>query len=234
VRRIGERLAALDLQRTAAFLAAAIVLVGIVGIVTFWLDKENPWSSLDAEVELGWPPSEISLALPALWAGATCAFAGLGWLVVGWLRSLALSRPVAMGFGLLLLFFALDDVFKIHERLESRTGIDWQTIYLPVAAVAGLLLLSLVWQLRDRSRAAAAMVMAGGLAWAVAAVLELLQWEGDEEVESYALLMVPEELLELAGIALFALAAIAVLQSWWVTAQGATGPAETVERTAGD
>jgi hypothetical protein len=47
----------------------------------------------------------------------------------------------------------------------------------------------------------------------MAVVFELLEWRGDEKVELYPFLMVPEELLELGSSALFALTAIAVLQS---------------------
>jgi hypothetical protein len=194
-------------------LFGAVVLVGIVGILTLVLDPGNPWFDLDSELGLGWPPSELTLALPALWSALAVAFAGLAWLAVGCVRPVDGTRVAALCFGILLLFLAFDEMFEIHERLEARTGIDWQLIYMPVAAVAMAVLAVLVWRLRHRGHNIPAMLVGGALCWAIANALEYVQWRGDEKVELYVLYVVPEELLELVAPALFALAAIATLQS---------------------
>jgi hypothetical protein len=220
-------LSGLDERRTAALLVGAIFLIGIVGALTLWLDPENPWTSLDAEIGPAWPPDRATVALPAIWSALTLTLAGFGWLAVSWLRPVEGIRFAAALLGLLLLFAAVDEIFIVHERLESRTGVDWQLIYGPVAAFATALLAVLVWRVRHRGRGIAWMLSGGGLCWVIAAGLEYLQWRGDEEVEIYPLLMLAEELLELGGTALLLLAAIGTLQS---TARVATDSRPSLER----
>ena len=214
---VARWLTALDRRRAATVLFGSIVVIGIVGALTAWLDPGNVWLDLDSELSLGWPPSKITLPLPAIWSAFMTAFAGIGWLAVGWGRPVTRAQAAALVFGLLLLFFAFDELFIIHERLESRTGIDWQLIYAPIAAVAVAVLTVLIWQSRARGHGISGMLTGAGLSWAVANALEYVQWRGDEKIEAYVLLMVPEEMLELVGSALLVLAAIAMLQSTAVT-----------------
>ena len=226
--RITLAIGALDFRRTAGVLFGAIVVIGIGGVLALWLDPGNPWFDLDVEIGLAWPPTEITLALPAIWSTLTFAFAGMGWLAVGWLSIVDVPRVAALGFGALLLFFAFDDLFKVHERIEGRTGIDWQVLYVPVAAAATVMLATLVWRLRRRGRGISAMLVGGGLCWVIALVLEFVQWYGGEKVELYVFYMVPEELLELASNALYALAAIATLQSASVVPGAGPPPARLI------
>lgn len=202
----------LDPGRTAAFLAASIVAVGVVGVLSAWLTPEHPWFDLDSEIGLGWPPTEITISLPSLWATLLLCFAALCWITVGWGRTFWRDRAAGLLFGLMLAFLAFDEQFTVHERLESRLGIDWQLLYLPVALVSAGLVLFWAVRLRRPASNVAWMLLAASASWALAALLELIQWRGDEQVALYVLFMVPEELLELAGSSVFALAGLLVLR----------------------
>jgi hypothetical protein len=210
--RIARWLQAVDIRWAAAVLFGAILVIGIVGSLTLAIDPGNAWLDLDSELGLAWPPQRATIALPALWSALTFAFAGGCWIAVSWLAEMEGIKSVSAGLGLYLLFASGDELFIIHERFESRTGLDWQVLYLPVAAIVAALLFVLAWRLRQR-RDLVLMFGGVGLCWAIAATLELVQWRGDEKVGPYGLMMVPEELLELAGVALLILAALSILQS---------------------
>ena len=105
-------------------------------------------------------------------------------------------------------YMSLDEVFQIHERLETWTGIDWQTLYLPVFAIAGVLGATLLPRLRTAGRAAHLLVL-GGIAWGGAQIFEAVQWDGPDRLVA-PWTIVPEETLEMAGSLLFLLAFLAV------------------------
>jgi hypothetical protein len=108
--------------------------------------------------------------------------------------------------GLLLAFMGLDEIATIHERLERATGIDWIVLYLPLMALGGLAALELLR--RTKVLPVTATFLAGGACWAVAVVLEKLEWPTSSKVPGphYAAMMIPEELLEITGSFLFAVA----------------------------
>jgi hypothetical protein len=139
-----------------------------------------------------------SLALLA--AAATTALA---------VRAGRYTRP-AIVVAVVLAGMALDEWFALHEAFERNAGLDWITLYLPIVAVAGVCGLLLI---RSLGRTwPALLLLAGGLAWGLAFVLEDLQWTAEDEMhEHYHLLMVPEELLEIGGSLLFTAAAVVAL-----------------------
>ncbi|NUT54964.1 MAG: hypothetical protein HOQ03_03130 [Thermoleophilia bacterium] len=120
----------------------------------------------------------------------------------------------------LLLTMAADELLGWHETLERRTGVDWQLLYGPVVVAAGVCALRMMWALRARPRVLATFV-GGGTAWLVAQVLEKVQWSGDTLLHPG--LIVPEELLEMTGSALFGVAMLAVIDS------AARGPAPAAQ-----
>jgi hypothetical protein len=209
---VARWLQAVDIRHAAAVLFGAILVVGIVGSLTLRLDPGNAWFDLDSELGLAWPPQRTTVALPALWSALTFALAGACWITVSWLAVKEGIRAASAGLGSYLVFAAADELFIIHERFENRTGLDWQILYLPVAAMVAALLVLLAWRLRQR-RDLVLMLGGAGLCWAIAATLEMLQWRGDRKVALYEIMMVPEEMLELAGVALLVLAALSALQS---------------------
>ncbi len=225
--RISAFVRALDLRTVAAVLFGSIAIIAIIGIVTRVVDPGNAWFDLDSDTDYAWPPSIISVALPAVWSSLLFGLAGGAWIVVGWVRRRDRKWLAAGVFGALLLFLGLDELFSIHERIEHGTGLDWQLLYLPVGMLAAGLLVALAWWTRSEARPAAAMLVAAAASWLIALVLEYLAWRGDEQIDGYALLMIPEELLELAGTSLCILAAIVVLQSRQADAapMGQDGPA---------
>ncbi|MBM3674033.1 MAG: hypothetical protein FJW88_03605 [Actinobacteria bacterium] len=106
---------------------------------------------------------------------------------------------------------AIDEVWQLHERIEARTGIDWQTLYLPVFALAAFSALWLLPELR-RTLHALPLFAIGAGCWAVAQVVEQLQWDRDDRMAA-AWTIVPEECLEMTGSLLFLLAFLAVVRT---------------------
>ncbi|MCU1487950.1 MAG: hypothetical protein JWN67_4696 [Actinomycetia bacterium] len=136
------------------------------------------------------------------------------------LAGLAVARRVVpthvLVLGLLLAFMGLDEIATLHERLESATGVDWVMLYLPLMALGGLAALDLLRRRRDR--AVTGPFLAGSACWAVAVVLEKLEWPHPEVAAQqvpaahYVAMMIPEELLEITGSFLFALAIVLLIR----------------------
>jgi hypothetical protein len=136
------------------------------------------------------------------------------------LAGLAVARRLVpthvLVLGALLAFMGLDEIATVHERLESATGVDWVKLYLPLMALGGLAALGLLRRAGDR--AVTVPFLVGGACWAVAVGLEKLEWPHPEvagqqvPAAHYVAMMIPEELLEITGSFLFALAlALALL-----------------------
>jgi hypothetical protein len=208
---VARRLLALDVRRTAELLFGTIAVLAVAGIMAALLDPQNAWLGLDSELDLGWPPTEISLALPAMWSASLLSFAGVAWLAVGW-HAPSAARVAAQLLALALLFLAVDELFRVHERIEARTGIEWLVMYIPLAAIVAGCMAALAWRYRGRGTRVPLLLVAAGLCWGMALLLEALQWRGDVQVQGYELFMIPEELLELSGTSLLILAALLALR----------------------
>jgi hypothetical protein len=176
--------------------AAAFAVVALVAIV-YARRGAAADTGLDAERN----EAAYFSALLLLSAGALVALAG---------RYARPEGPAAPWYvvSALLLTMSADELLGWHETLERRTGVDWQLLYAPLVVAAGLCALRMLWALRARPGALAAFA-GGGAAWLAAQVLEKLQWSGDTLVHPG--LIYPEELLEMAGSALFGTAMLAVI-----------------------
>jgi hypothetical protein len=162
--------------------------------------------------------------VPAVWSGLL--------LVAAAVSALATARADRRGarwpwwpLAVLFLFMAGDEVLGLHEWLEIQTDVDWQLLYLPVMAVGAAAGLGALLRLRDHPRLAAGFLAAGG-AWALAQVLEALQWDGGRRVGAYGELMAGEEILEMAGslgFTLVLLAAAARLRSGALVRRASAG-----------
>jgi hypothetical protein len=187
-RRLQNPRALVAFSIAGATVIVVVVALGILherGVVGRQFD-------LDAEFEI--PAYVSSLLLVA--AAVLCWASG--------------TTPARIALSAFFLFMAADELLSFHERLEALTGLDWQTIYIPVVIVGGV-----AWWAAMRElpwRLSRALLLAGAMAWLAAGVLENVQWRnGDIKVAAYAELMVAEETLEMLGSLCFGLAFAAAL-----------------------
>jgi hypothetical protein len=193
--------AASSVGRMPPWALGAAALAGIVALAALGqIHRHDPGSHwyLDSED-----------TLPAGYSGALLLAAAVLSVMVASLLPSGRFRAFWAGIAALFAFMALDEVWTIHERLEGWTGADWQVFYAPIAVAAGLLLVANIRELAA-FHGAAALFVAGGLAWLAAQVLEDLQWTGDVLVHEW--MIVPEEVLEMLGALLFGLASLVVLR----------------------
>ena len=216
LRRLAVRLGGIDLRLVATAIVTFGALAAAFGIYHLQTSRVDPGSSTDY-FDLDGEDTFITI----LTGGALLA-AALGALVAGY-SVVGRARLVFHTLAGFFAFMALDEVFSFHEGIERSTGVDWQVLYLPIfliGAVAGIAALVVLRGLR----AAQLTFLAGGAAWFVAQALEKIQWgAGDEPIAHYNLLMVPEELLEYLGSALWFVAFVLVIRH--VLARAARTPA---------
>jgi hypothetical protein len=197
------------MTRYALAAAAGIAVVWLIGVAHATELISLPAFDLDKE---GTVPQAYSGLLLLAAAGAAYVSARFGGPARGALLALA---------GVLA-YMSFDEVFRIHEELDSRLDFDWQIIYAPIFAVALAGWVGVERALRDEP-AQRAVWIAGAACWGVAQLLEALQWDGvvrpgsieGEDLSgaaleralsdpSYLLKMLPEELLEMCGSLMFA------------------------------
>ena len=214
VDRLARRIAALDPALVAATLGFFIAAFGVMG--AFYIrDASFGHHGWVGSVHLG--PYRVhgfnldgEMNLPAAFSGLLLvAASALGFLVAAVGRSAGIKARYVAPVALLLGYMSLDEVMSFHERLESFTGIDWQTLYAPVFLVAAVLAVLLLPELRPFPPAIV-LFLAGGGSWAAAQVIEKLQWSGDHLLVPWSI--VPEETLEMTGSLLFLLGFLVVLR----------------------
>jgi hypothetical protein len=195
--------------RGIAACAVVVAVVGAGGLLA--IADPQRWASLDLDAEFTAPAALSALALAA---------AGVVLLV-------AASRTRSRAVGLvaaLLLFMAVDEYLVLHERLESLTDVDWQKLYLPLYAVAGVAFLLVAYRHRRTLSFLVPWLAAAGL-WAGAQVLERLEWRGDIQLDHYTAKMVTEELFELGGTGCFLVAGLVLLGMRALAAPGSADAA---------
>jgi hypothetical protein len=199
-----RKLAYVDPVRLAAGFAVVIAVFGLLGAANVITDGDVAFFDLDAEGKL-----------PAFVAAAILLCAAVGALLAC-LETSERRWPWAV-LAVLFSVMAVDEAFRVHEALEDETSTDWQVLYLPLMAAGAVAWFALLGRLR-RLRLAALLLFAGAVMWAVAGVLESIQWTGPREteraVEGYGILMGIEELLEMCGSACFALAPLLAVRAW--------------------
>ena len=205
ISRLARTLGSVDLHVVVIAIVAFGALAAAFGIHHLQTSRVDPGASTDF-FDLDGENTFVTL----LTGGALLA-AGLGALVAGY-AVVGRARLVFHTLAGFFTFMALDEVLSFHEGIERTTGIDWQVLYLPIfliGAVAGLGALLVLRGLR----VAQLTFLAGGAAWFVAQTLEEIQWgANDEPIAHYNLLMVPEELLEYLGSALWFVAFVLVIR----------------------
>lgn len=178
-----------------AFLLGAAVLIGVLAVPGALTVHRGGGGAFDLDGELTIPAFASAALLLCAAAAAALAFRR---------DPHARWRPWA-GLALLFAVMGVDEATGMHEALERASAVDWQTLYIPIVALAGALWLLALVRMRGLERAA--WVLAAG-AWLAAQVLEALEWTGPREseraVDGYGIMMGFEELLEMTGSALFA------------------------------
>jgi hypothetical protein len=144
--------------------------------------------------------------LPAAFSASLLFGAGVTAAVVA-VRRRAAGRPAwwTVAFAVLLPLLALDEALEIHERVSDRVGIGWVQLYIPIAVVA-----CVVWVAAVRAapvRAIRFSLVTGAACWALAMLLEYLEWPEDgSRADGYVPMMVVEETVEMLGSLLFGVA----------------------------
>ncbi len=208
-----DRIARIDPRRLGLVLGAGILLFGAMG-ARYIHDAHFVHEGWFGSVHLlgahlhGWN-LDGEMNLPTAFSGLLLAAAcGCGLIVATESASVGLAPHRLVPVAVLIGSMSLDEVWQLHERLQTWTGINWEALYVPVFAVAGVLGLSLLPRLR-RCGAAGLLFVLGGIAWGIAQVIEYFQWDG-----RYTLVapwsIVPEECLEMTGSLLFLLAFLAI------------------------
>ena len=184
-----DAIAAVELRRAAAFAAAVILLVGVLGSLVRYAVLPLPLLDVNAEG-----------AIPAYLSGALLvAAAVLAELSFRFRPSDGYSRTWWRILVALLAFMAVDEVLSVHERLQYWTGRQGQLSLLPLVALAAIAWVVTLRRLREPSLRA--LVVAGLSAWLASQIVDVVQFTGRLDA-----LSVPEEMLELTGSALFVLA----------------------------
>jgi hypothetical protein len=188
--------------------ALAIIALGTLGALQVFTSLPIRGFWLDGEVT--YVPAVFSAAL--LVAAAVVAAA-----VAQRERGPATRRALA-GIAVLFAYMSLDELMAIHEEFQYASGIPWQAFYVPLIAFAAVGWFRILGRLREVPRAAALWIAAAG-AWGIAQVLDLIEteawlFEGTADVDSVGLnvLIVIEEMLEMVGSSLFALALLFALR----------------------
>ena len=188
----------IDTRRLALIVGALIAVLAVMGILRYGNKEQLGAFNLDGERNV---PAVFSAAL---WT----AVAGLALLVGradrwrGW-----------YAFAVVTLVVAADEFGEIHERLENKTGIDWQLLYLPVGILAAVLFVAIGRRLWRLGVGFTPFAFAAG-AGVVSQLLEQVQYgENDEPVRGYRVMVVSEEVLEMTAAVLLSLSLLAVLRA---------------------
>jgi hypothetical protein len=214
--RLALALGRVDLRVVAAAIVVLGALAAAFGIYHLQTSRVDPGSSTDF-FDLDGEDTLVTVL-----TGASLLAAALGALVAGY-SVVGRARLVFHTLAGFFTFMALDEMLSFHEGIERTTEVDWQVLYLPIFLVGAVAGIGALLALRGL-RVAQLTFLAGGAAWFVAQVFEQIQWGADDEpIAHYNLLMVPEELLEYLGSALWFVAFVLVIRH--VLAQGARTPA---------
>jgi hypothetical protein len=186
-----------DVRRAALLMAALIAGLGLLGAAV------NPGG-----LSLDFLDMNEEQTLPAFASGALLLAAGLLALLLARLdRESGFPPAWWTALGACFAFLAVDEVLALHEALQDATGVKGQVFLLPLVAVAGAAWLAAVRRLADLPTARSLLV-GGAAAWLVSQLVDLTQRGPERDHPT----VVPEEVLEMTGSALFVLATLVVAQ----------------------
>jgi hypothetical protein len=202
-------------KRVAAVGVAGIVVMGVAGVLHAEGAAPDAFD-LNGEYTV---PAFFSAGLLALAAGMALA---LSTAEAGIERALLIALAAAFA------FLAMDELFSIHESIDVRSDVYWQVLYLPAVIV----FVGAIWRVTGslgRRTPESLMIFAGLGAWAVAQMIEAAiysevtpsligahstSWREVHDFTHslpYYALAIPEEMLEMGGSLLLAVALAAVV-----------------------
>ena len=103
------------------------------------------------------------------------------------------------------LFMSFDEIGALHETISHGVGLYWQVLYVPIMLIGGVAWLGAVLSSRNHPPAPLLFIVGAGC-YVLAQSLESLQWGGGEPLGAFKWTSIPEELLEMSGVALWCLA----------------------------
>ncbi len=181
-------------------IAACIGALGVLGYIHMYVHDLPPYvhsrSLFDLDAEFNLPPVFSGLLL--------LAAAGFALLLYDVDRT---ARWSVFGLGVFFAYMAVDEATEIHERLDVLFGVNWQLLYAPLV-LAGAVLWALVVRHLWSMRLARALLVGGAAAWFVAQAFEASPNRGLFGV--WRILV--EELLEMCGSAMFAIALLVAVR----------------------
>ena len=133
-----------------------------------------------------------------------------GWSALGLGRARVTPAWAWLGIAGFFAFLGVDELATIHEQLETWTGVDWQLLYAPVAALGAALWLRL-FAAFSTSALARAMWVCGACAWLIAQVIEHFEFNSQGDAVGLAAeLILAEEVCEMIGSSLVLLAILII------------------------
>lgn len=188
------------LRRVAAVLFGGIAIMALLGTLQR-LGAAPDLFDVDGE---GKPP--------AAWSAIVLLVAAVAAWLVGTVPSEQPVRGRYQALAAFLAFMGADEGLTLHEHLSDAVGVGWLILYLPVAAGGGVMWLAVLKRLWPHGRERFLMIL-GAAAWFGSQLIEKVQSNGQEgRIEGYGALSLIEEILEVTGSALFALALLGALQ----------------------
>ena len=188
---------AFDPRQVAIAVGAGIVVLGAAGLAYDVGAVSRDALDLNAEQT---PAAAYSSLL-------LLAAAGVAFVLALALTDHADRRSWALLAGVLG-FLALDEIALVHEAIQEEVGVKGQIVLAPVALV-GLVAWLGIMRAPDTGSTAQRLLVGGAGCWAFAQLLDVGQ---DPEKDRMMYTVVPEEILEMIGSALFLFAAVVVVR----------------------
>jgi hypothetical protein len=189
--------------RTVALANGAIITVlGALGVCSIAFG--SPFGIFDLDGERN---------VPATYSAALWFSLGVLAVLLGRVDSAAGEARLWFALAAVFVFNSADEFGQIHERLEFRTGIDWQILYSPLALIAVGLWPLAARRLR-RIGAGLGLLILGTVCLVASQLAEALEYDSaDKRISAFNEVVVLEELLEMAGALLVGLALLSALQA---------------------